>query len=171
LESGTSEWSAVELEEAFRIARENHLIPPAMEQPQYNLFHRARVEREYLPLYEKYGLGTTIWSPLASGVLTGKYNHGIPPGSRFARHEWVRDNLDALEIEKVKKFGKIAEAIDSSPTQLAIAWCLLNPHVSTVILGVSTIEQLEHNLKAEEVAKRITPEIIQEIEKLFHSEA
>lgn len=164
---GTSEWSRPQIEEAHQIATVNHLIPPAMEQPQYNLFHRYRVEKEYLPLYENFGMGTTIWSPLDSGILTGKYNEGIPAGSRLHTHNWLKEHLSQYKIEKVKKLQKIAEKLDASAAQLAIAWCLKNPHVSTVLLGATQISQIEHNLKAIHVKHLITDEILKEINELF----
>lgn len=168
---GTSEWSRPQIEEAHQIATVNHLIPPAMEQPQYNLFHRYRVEKEYLPLYENFGMGTTIWSPLDSGILTGKYNEGIPSGSRLHTHNWLKESLTQYKIEKVKKLQKIADKLNASAAQLAIAWCLKNPHVSTVLLGATQISQIEHNLKAVALKHLITDEILKEINDLFSQEA
>jgi len=164
---GTSEWSREQIEDAHHFARENHLIGPSMEQPQYNLFCRKRVEEEYLPLYSQYGMGTTIWSPLDSGILTGKYNEGLPPGSRLFRHEWLRENLTQTKIEKVKKLQKLATKIGATTTQLAIAWCLQNPHVSTVILGASDLKQLEHNLGAIRVKKEMSETLVKELDALF----
>lgn len=172
---GTSEWSAQQITEAFAVARENHLIGPTMEQPEYNLFHREKIEKDFLPLYEKYGLGTTIWSPLASGLLTGKYNSGIPQGSRMsvAGYEWLKQKYQSEEgkqrIEKVKKFGVTAQKLNTTTAQLALAWCLKNPHVSTVILGASQVSQLEENFKALVLVPRLTAEIVEEIEKIFHN--
>lgn len=150
---GTSEWPAELIREAHRVARENHFVAPAMEQPQYNLLHRERVEREYAPLYQDYGMGTTIWSPLASGLLTGKYNDGVPADARLAQpdYEWLRTEVlgqGGERLAKVRRLQPVADALGASLAQLAIAWCLLNPHVSTVMLGASRREQLEHDLAA-----------------------
>lgn len=150
---GTSEWSAAQIREAAKIARQHSLHGPSMEQPQYNLLHRERVELEYAPLYAELGLGTTIWSPLASGLLTGKYNDGVAPDSRLGKEsEWLRGMVlgepQGRRIERARKFAALAEELDASPAALAIAWCLRNPHVSTVILGASRIEQLHQNLDA-----------------------
>ena len=155
---GTSEWTAEEITEAYEFAHANHLTPPTMEQPQYNLLDRERFEIEYAPLYEKYGLGTTTWSPLGSGALTGKYLDGIPEGSRASLpgYEWLRERMVESDrgqdrMQRVRKLLPIAEELGVSLSRLAIAWCLLNPNVSTVILGASRIEQLEENLAALEV--------------------
>ncbi len=150
---GTSEWSVAQIREAAKIARQHSLHGPSMEQPQYNLLHRERVELEYAPLYAELGLGTTIWSPLASGLLTGKYNDGVAPDSRLGKEsEWLRGMVlgepQGRRIERARKFAALAEELDASPAALAIAWCLRNPHVSTVILGASRIEQLHQNLDA-----------------------
>jgi len=166
---GTSEWSADEIHEAHRIARENHLYAPVMEQPEYNLLHRQRVEQEYAPLYEKYGMGTTIWSPLASGLLTGKYNDGVPDGSRLAQpgYEWLREGVlgkDDQRLAKVRALQPIADELDTSLAQLAIAWCLLNPHVSTVMLGASRSSQLEQNLDALDLLPRLDDAMVKKIE-------
>jgi voltage-dependent potassium channel beta subunit len=168
---GTSEWSAENIHEAHRVARENHMYAPVMEQPEYNLLHRERVEVEYAPLYEAYGMGTTIWSPLASGLLSGKYNNGVPPDSRLAQagYEWLRDSVlgDGLDkrIGKVRALKAIADDLGVSQVQLALAWCLLNPHVSTVMLGASRLEQLEHNLGAMDVLPRLDATVAQRIEQ------
>ncbi len=167
---GTSEWPAERILEAWHIARRERLVPPLMEQPQYNLFHRDRVEREYAPLYERLGLGTTIWSPLASGLLTGKYNDGVPPDSRGALpgYEWLRSRLEgaaaAPKIAAVKRLAPIAAELGCSLPQLAIAWCLANPRVSTVITGASRPEQVTENMKAMEVLPRLAPEVLERIE-------
>ena len=150
---GTSEWPADAIEEAHRVARDNSFYAPVVEQPQYNLLHRERVEMEYAPLYEKYGMGTTIWSPLCSGLLSGKYNDGIPEDSRLAQpgYEWLRKSVlgeDDERLDKVRALRPIADELDVSLAQLAIAWCLLNPHVSTVMLGASKRGQLAQNLDA-----------------------
>lgn len=167
---GTSEWSARDIEEAKGVAERNHLIGPTMEQPQYNLLHRERVEQEYAPLYaSRDGLGTTVWSPLASGLLTGKYNDGIPEGSRLAEEGWLREAFQKdpqgweNRLAKVKALGRIADDLDVSLARLALAWCLTNEHVSTVILGASRVEQLEENLGALEVLPKLTDDVRQSI--------
>lgn len=158
---GTSEWPADAIRTAHRIARANHLVPPQMEQPQYNLFHRERVEVEYAALYRELGIGTTIWSPLASGLLTGKYNDGIPAGSRLDTpgYEWLQRNLlegdGPAQVEKVKRLAGIARDLGVSLAQLSIAWCLKNPHVSTVMLGATKAGQLEENLGALDVVSKL----------------
>jgi voltage-dependent potassium channel beta subunit len=158
---GTSEWPVDAIRTAHRIARANHLVPPQMEQPQYNLFHRERVEVEYASLYKELGLGTTTWSPLASGLLTGKYNDGIPAGSRLDTpgYEWLQRNVlegdGPARIAKVKALAAVARDIGVPLAQLAIAWCLKNPHVSTVMLGATKPEQLEENLGALDVAAKL----------------
>lgn len=163
---GTSEWSAEQINQAYEIAQQHQCIPPTMEQPQYNLFHRQRVEEEYAPLYSKYQLGTTIWSPLDKGVLSGKYNLGIPSHSRLdIQPQWRGQDLEK-RIEKVKALVPIAENLGCSLAQLAIAWCLKNPNVSSVILGASKVTQLEENLKALEVVERIDEGIMKTIEVL-----
>ncbi len=164
---GTSEWSRSQIEEAHQIATLNHLIPPAMEQPQYNLFHRYRVEKEYASLYDSVGMGTTIWSPLDSGILTGKYNEGIPEKSRLHNHNWLQEHLSYTKVEKVRKLQKIADQLSASCAQLAIAWCLKNPHVSSVILGASQVSQIKHNLKAVQLKAHLTDEIMQQIDAIF----
>jgi voltage-dependent potassium channel beta subunit len=169
---GTSEWPAERILEAYHVARRERLVPPVVEQPQYNLFHRDRFEREYEPLYDRIGLGTTIWSPLASGLLTGKYNDGIPRGSRptLEGYEWLRSRFEGNEvhdqIEQVQALEKVAQRLDASVAQLAIAWCLKNPRVSTVILGASRLSQLEENLGALAVAGRLDDEIMASIEEI-----
>ncbi len=166
---GTSEWSAREIEEAHRIAREIHAVPPTMEQPEYNLFHRAKVEREFAPLYSRFGLGTTIWSPLASGILTGKYDRGIPKDSRLDRVAWLREYLTDDRIQKTKKIGQIARQLGCTTAQLSIAWCLKNPNVSTVILGASSKAQLEENLGAAAVRDKLSSGIMADIDALVGS--
>ena len=149
---GTSEWPAALLREAHAVARAHHLQPPTMEQPQYNLLHRRRVELEYAPLYAELGLGTTVWSPLASGLLTGKYDAGIPEGTRLARDPWLRDLVigEAADdrLARARRFSAVAHGLGVQPAALAIAWCLRNPHVSTVLLGASRVDQLLGNLDA-----------------------
>ena len=169
---GTSEWSAQQIMEAYSIARQEHLIAPLMEQPQYNMFHRERVEVEYHRLYSEIGLGTTIWSPLASGLLTGKYNEGIPEDSRanVVGYEWLKsrftDEQAQEQIKKVVKLGKVAE-LGCTTAQLALAWCTLNPNVSTVITGASKPYQVEENMKALEVAEQLTPDVVDKIEEIL----
>lgn len=167
---GTSEWSAQEIMEAHMIARQYKLIGPIMEQPQYNLFHRKRVEEEYKRIYESTGLGLTIWSPLASGTLTPKYLKGMPSELTRLQMEnldWLRELvLKEERIEKAAKLNDIAQQIGATLPQLALAWCLKNPHVSTVILGASKVEQLRENLKALEVVPLLTDEVLQQIEAI-----
>ncbi len=163
---GTSEWTAAEIAEACDFALANHLTPPSMEQPQYNLLDRQRFEVEYAPVFEKYGIGSTTWSPLASGALTGKYLDGIPADSRatLPGYEWLRERMVESErgqerMARVRKLQPIAEELGTSLSKLAIAWCLLNPNVSTVILGASRVEQLEENLTALEVLPLLTEDV------------
>ena len=169
---GTSEWSAVEIMEAHRVASQNNLIGPVMEQPQYNMFERVRVERDYADIYRTVGLGTTIWSPLASGVLTGKYNTGIPKNSRLGIDglDWLKDNAITKDrLLKVKKLSYLADKLKIPLAQLAIAWCLKNPNVSTVILGASKISQLKENIKAIDVVELITDKVMDDIEKILQT--
>jgi voltage-dependent potassium channel beta subunit len=170
---GTSEWSAQEITEAYLFARENRLIPPVMEQPQYNLFTRQRFEVEYHRLFKNFKLGTTIWSPLASGLLTGKYNaENTDPNSRLFRDElaWLKDKtLIDERFEKVAKLKKLSNELGISTAQLSIAWCLKNQHVSTVILGASKPEQLQENLKAAEAQSLLTAEVMEKIEAIMQN--
>jgi voltage-dependent potassium channel beta subunit len=164
---GTSEWTAAEIMAAWQIAERHHLHKPVMEQPQYNLLHRERVEEEYARLYRDIGLGTTIWSPLASGLLTGKYNDGIPADSRgtVKGYEWLAERLsDQPKIAIVKKLVPIAADLGCTMAQLSIAWCLKNPHVSTAITGASRPQQVTENMKALDVVPKLTPEIMARIE-------
>ncbi len=165
---GTSEWSADEIRSAYEIAERHHLHKPVMEQPQYHLLHRDRVEREYAPLYADFGLGTTTWSPLASGLLTGKYNDGVPEGSRATLKgmEWLRSSiLDPKGIEKARRLKGVADGLGVPLSQLAIAWCLKNPHVSTVILGASRTSQLHENLGALKVVPQLTADVMAAIDR------
>lgn len=170
---GTSEWTARQLTEAYEVAYRHHLEPPTMEQPQYNMFHRERVEVEYDPLYSNYGLGTTIWSPLASGFLTGKYNDGIPEDSRvnLEGYSWLKEELLSEEgqrkLEKVAQLAELAAELDTSMPRLAIAWCLLNPNVSTVITGASKVSQIHDNMQAMEVVDKLTPDVQQRIDEIL----
>jgi len=167
---GTSEWSAAEILRADGLARQYNLTPPTMEQPQYNMFERVRFEKEYDILYRELGYGTTIFSPLASGLLSGKYNNGIPEGSRatLPGYDWLRENvLTPQRIEKVKQLACVANDLGCTTAQLALAWCLKNPNVSTVITGASRPEQLHENMKALEVAPKLTAEIMERIEGIL----
>ena len=167
---GTSEWSAQEIMEAHMVARDLRLIGPTMEQPQYNMFHRDKVEVEYSQIFKTVGLGTTIWSPLASGVLTDKYLDGFPKDTRLGMEglEWLKDNaLTESRIEKARSLNGLAKELGTKLPQLALAWCLKNPDVSTVILGASKVHHLEENLKALEVVDKITPEVAQQIEVIL----
>ena len=164
---GTSEWTAADIMRACGIARERGLTPPKMEQPQYNMLHRERVEKEYLPLYREIGLGTTIWSPLASGLLTGKYNRGIPHGSRasLSGYEWLKEYvLTENNFEKVEKLEPIASSLGSSLAQLALAWCLKNQNVSTVITGATRPEQVTENMRAAEFVESLDEQVMQKID-------
>ncbi len=166
---GTSEWSSEQIREAYMIADQHHLHKPQMEQPQYNLFVRERVEKEYARLYREWGLGLTTWSPLASGVLSGKYNDGIPAGSRLTLkgYEWLRDVVTPERIEKVKKLQPVAAGLGATLAQLAIAWCAKNPNVSTVITGASRPEQVTENMKALDVLPKLTPEVMDRIDGIL----
>lgn len=170
---GTSEWTAAQILDAHGVARQYGLIPPTMDQPEYNMFRRDRVELELAPLYEKMGLGTTIWSPLYYGILTGKYNDGVPANSRatLPGYEWMREIVEGEEgqkrIARVRQLSTIAESLDTSTTRLALAWCLKNPHVSTVILGASRVEQVHDNLGALEVLPRMTDDVMAAIEDVL----
>jgi voltage-dependent potassium channel beta subunit len=170
---GTSEWSAAQITEAHGIARELGLIPPLMEQPQYHMFHRERFEAEYDHLYKEFGMGTTIWSPLASGLLTGKYNAGMPAGTRatLEGYEWLKarfeDEAAVANIAKVGKLMDIADEIGCSMAQLALAWTLKNPNVSTTITGASRPEQVVENMKAIDYVEKLTPDVMARIEEIL----
>ena len=170
---GTSEWSAQQLMEAYGVARQYNLIPPTMEQPQYNMFHRYRFEVEYGRLYETIGLGATIWSPLASGLLTGKYNDGIPKDTRvnLEGYEWLREMFESEEwqarLQKVRELVPIAEELGTTLPKLALAWCVKNPHVSTVITGASRVSQVEENMQALDVAPQLTDDVMEKIEAVL----
>jgi voltage-dependent potassium channel beta subunit len=167
---GTSEWSAAEIMEAWQIADKHHLHKPVMEQPQYNMFNRRKVEYEYARLYQDIGLGTTTWSPLASGLLTGKYNAGIPADSRanLKDYEWLKPALTDLEqIDKVRKLAPIAADLGITLAQMALAWCLKNPHVSTVITGASRVEQVHENMKAPDAVEKLNPEVMERIDNVL----
>ncbi len=171
---GTSEWSAEQIREAWGVARQYGLHPPTMEQPQYNMLHRDRVEREYWRLYTEMGLGTTIWSPLASGLLTGKYSGGVPAGSRMTlpAYDWLKDSVvDSEEgrtnVRRADRVVAFAKEIGISPAQLGIAWCLKNPHVSTVLLGASRRSQLEENLGALDKVAHLTDDVMARLDALL----
>ena len=167
---GTSEWSASEIVEAIQIAERHHLHKPVVEQPQYNMFEQGRLTGDYVRFYKDYGYGTTIWSPLASGLLTGKYQGGIPNDSRGALkgYDWLQKHLkDEEKLAKVAALEPIAKELGCSLSQLALAWCLKNPFVSTVITGASRVEQVHENMKAAEVVDNITPEMMVKIDAIF----
>ncbi|MBD3219770.1 aldo/keto reductase, partial [bacterium] len=169
---GTSEWSAEQIRQACMFAGSNGLIPPTMEQPQYNLLTRDRVEAEYRALYGDYGLGTTIWSPLASGILTGKYNDGIPDGSRLGheKYTWLQRILEGekgqWKLDVARGLGEIAGEMGCTTAQLAIAWCLKNPQVSTVITGASRPEQVSENMKALDVYRQLDDGLMARIDEM-----
>jgi voltage-dependent potassium channel beta subunit len=167
---GTSEWSAADIMRADGIARQYGLTPPTMEQPQYHMFHRERFEKEYTPIFRDLGYGTTTWSPLASGLLSGKYNNGIPEDSRanLKGYEWIKDSVITPErVEKVKQLVPLAEEVGATMAQFALAWCLKNPNVSTVITGASRASQVTENMKALDVASRITPDLMERIDAIL----
>ncbi len=167
---GTSEWPAAAIREAVRVAHAHGLQPPTAEQPQYNLLHRQRVELEYAPLYGETGMGTTVFSPLASGLLSGKYGDGIPADSRLgqAGNDWLRPIVvgdpQARRLERARAFAAVAAGLGVAPAPLAIAWCLGNPHVSTVLLGATRLEQLTENLQAVELARRFDDSVWRQLE-------
>lgn len=170
---GTSEWSAEDIRTAHDLARRERLVPPTMEQPQYNMFHRDRVEKEYHRLYEDLGLGTTVWSPLASGYLSGKYLRGVPAGSRFSLkgYQWLKKRFEGpdaeAKLEKVRKLRRLASGLGLTLPQMALAWCLKNRHVSTVITGASRPEQVVENMKAVDAVKHLDAEVMAKIEKIL----
>lgn len=169
---GTSQWSGAEIMEAHRVAHQYHLIGPTVEQPQYNMFERFKVEQDYLPVYQNVGLGTTIWSPLAAGFLTGKYNNGIPEDSRLAIEGfgWLKDRwIQDTKLEKVKKLSLLANELGVSLASLAIAWTIKNPHVTTAILGATKKEQLFENLKALENLPLLSTEVMDKIEAILQN--
>ena len=162
---GTSEWSAEDIITAHKEADKYGLVGPSMEQPQYNIIHRERFENEYKKLFKKYGMGTTIWSPLASGILTGKYNKKIPANSRFTvkGYEWLSESIQEVDFKKVEKLIKLSNDLNMKPSQLAIQWCLKNDNVSTVILGASKLSQLKENIKSNHFKNKVTDEVVSEI--------
>jgi voltage-dependent potassium channel beta subunit len=167
---GTSEWSAAEIMEAHRAAAQYGLIGPSVEQPQYNLFERNKMEQEFKMIFSTVGMGTTIWSPLASGLLTGKYNQGIPENSRFALEgfDWLKDKLMVEDkLNKVRQLEVVAKELNTSLATLSIAWCVANPNVTTAILGATKKEQLTENLKALEVLPKLTTEVLKRIDDIM----
>ena len=162
---GTSEWSAKEIKKAFSCCKKYNLRGPSMEQPQYNILCRERFEKEYKNIFKKFNIGSTIWSPLASGLLTGKYNDGIPEKSRFKvkGYEWLSNSIKETNFKKIKKIVSLSKKLNIKPSQLAILWCLKNQNVSTVIIGASKLSQLKENLKSIDYSEIITDEIIDEI--------
>lgn len=172
---GTSEWNADQITEAYQVAKADKAVAPSVEQPQYNLFHREKIEKDFLPLYKNFGLGTTIWSPLASGLLTGKYNHKAPKDTRLSlpAFAWLRQELQTPEgktkIEKATQLEALAKDCGTTLTKLSLAWCLYNKHVSSVILGASSLEQLKENLDIAQAQKALTPEVALKIESIVHT--
>jgi voltage-dependent potassium channel beta subunit len=169
---GTSQWSGAEIMEAHRVAQQYKLIGPVMEQPQYNMFERFKMEQDYLPVFKNVGLGTTIWSPLAAGFLTGKYNDGIPADSRLGMEgfDWLKDRwIQDAKLEKVKKLTELSKQYNISLASLAIAWTIKNPNVTTAILGATKRSQLEDNLKALDVVKLLSPELLVQIENILQN--
>ena len=167
---GTSEWSAAEIAQALAIAEKHHLHKPVTEQPEYNLFERKRFSGEYLRFYKDYGYGATIFSPLASGLLSGKYNSGIPKESRAGttNMSWLTESVtDKSKLAKVQGLEPIAKELGSTVAQLSLAWCLKNPFVSTVITGASRISQLQENMKASEIASKVTDDVMKKIDEIF----
>jgi voltage-dependent potassium channel beta subunit len=170
---GTSEWSAAQIRKAAGIAHDLLGAPPTMEKPQYNMFHREKVETEFAPLYNQMGLGTTVWSPLASGLLTGKYNDGDPGDTRISlkEYDWLREQFESDEarsrLAKVKQLAEVARDLGTTLSQLALAWCLKNPHVSTVITGASKPEQVRENMKAGELVPRMSDDVMRRIEEIL----
>ncbi len=166
---GTSEWDAGQAAQAYGLARQHWLVPPTMEQPQYNLFHRRRVEWELAPLCKDFGLGLTTYSPLFFGILTGKYNDGIPDGSRATLEDmgWIRDHISPRNIEKVRQLTSLAEELGMTTAQLSVAWILRRKEVSSVITGATHLEQLDENLGAAEMVDRLTDEVLEQIEQIM----
>jgi voltage-dependent potassium channel beta subunit len=169
---GTSEWSGVEIMEAHRVAHQYGLIGPSVEQPQYNLFERNKLENEFLMIFKTVGMGTTVWSPLASGLLSGKYNDGIPPDSRFALSgfDWLKDKwIKEGYLEKIKQLALLSNELGISLAEMSIAWCIKNPNVTTAILGATKKEQLLQNLKSLQAVEKLTPEILKRIEDIVQT--
>ncbi len=167
---GTSEWKKSQIEEACEVALKMNATPPTAEQPEYNMFHRERVEKEYLSLYSQYGIGLTVWSPLDSGILTGKYNQGVPSDSRLAKHPELADRLNSKKIAKVKALESVSKDVGCTLAQLALAWCLKNNNVSTVITGATNQKQLVDNLQAIEVKHRLMEEEMERIDTILKND-
>jgi len=173
---GTSEWEAAQIEEAYKVAEKHYLTPPTMEQPEYNMFNRSKLEKEYLELFKKRGLGTTIWSPLASGLLTGKYKNGIPEDTRMnlSGYEFLRERLESeigrTMVDKAKQLEKLADTVGISLVNMALGWCLQNKNVSTVILGASRPEQLKQNLKTLDYLDQFDDSLMQQIDKIISNQ-
>jgi len=169
---GTSEWRASQIAEAYGIARQYNLIPPSMEQPQYHMFHRRRVESELAPLAESFGIGLTTWSPLASGILTGKYNEGIPEGSRASLDSmsWIKENITQERISKVIQLSEVAGQLGISVAQLSIGWLLRRKEVSSVITGATKLSQLKENIAAREVVDQLNEDILEQIEQILDND-
>jgi voltage-dependent potassium channel beta subunit len=173
---GTSEWSADAILQAFSVARDLRLVPPTMEQPEYNMFRREKVEIEFAPLYQEIGLGTTTWSPLASGLLTGKYNEGDPGGTRISlpSYSWLKEQFETEEarrrLRKVKQLAQLASDLGTTLPRLALAWCLKNPSVSTVITGASKPAQVKENMRAGELVSKLTREVMDRINAILHQD-
>lgn len=170
---GTSEWANDEIMAAFVFAAKNNLIGPTMEQPQYNMFERTKIEKDYLLLFKEFGLGTTIWSPLASGLLTGKYNAGIPTDTRLQIEgmDWLKERTlgDVSRIEKTKQLDKLAKELGTSLPKLGVAWCIKNPNVSTAILGASKPEQLKETISSIDILPLLSPEVMEEIDLILEN--
>ena len=169
---GTSQWSAADIMRADALARQYGLTPPAMEQPEYHMFERRGMEQDLLPVFRELGYGTTIYSPLASGLLTGKYNQGIPEGSRatLKGYEWIQESVITAErVAKVRELQTVADDLGASMAQLALAWCLKNPDVSTVITGASRPQQVHENMKALDVVDRLAPDVMQRIDEILEN--
>ena len=164
---GTSEWSAKELMAAYETADRCNCIAPITEQPQYNMFHRDKVEKEYSSVYERHGMGTTIWGPLASGILTGKYNDGVPKGSRLDKNEWRQKDVTPERVTVVKDLQKVADELQCSLSQMAIAWCLKNKNVSSVITGATSVSQLEENIESTNVRDKLDDSAMEQIDSIL----
>lgn len=173
---GTSQWTADQIRHAYNFAKREHLRPPLMDQPQYNMFTRQKVEEEFAPLYDDIGLGTTIWSPLASGLLTGKYNDGIPDDSRLSleSYDWLREKLiesdeGKIKLQKVQQLSKLADDTGIPMARFSLAWCLKNENVSTVITGASKPEQVSQNMKAIDAVDQLTPDVMEQVENILNN--
>jgi voltage-dependent potassium channel beta subunit len=166
---GTSEWRAWQITEAINIARIHHLAPPTMEQPQYNMFHRRRVEMELSPICREHGIGLTTWSPLYYGILTGKYNDGIPAGTRASLDSmaWIRDRITPERVAIVRELSQVADSLHVSMAQLALAWLLRRKEVSSVITGATNVRQLQDNLDSAEAVEKLSDDVLERIEQIL----